>query len=320
MLSSIDISVVIVSFNTRKILQDCLDSIYKHTKDLNFEVVVVENGSTDGSLEMLQKYKQKKSNLIVINAGENLGFGKGNNLGVDSSSGKYLVFLNTDTLLITNSLKEVLVRVSALKNCGIYSCELINKDGSSQLSGGHFPTLSNLFVWQFFIDDLPYADRLFKSIHPHQSGFFFWKKLLGKNDFSDNVGLIDYNVDWVTGAFMVIPRKVFIAAGQFDTNIFMYTEEMELAYRVTKLGFKTYYEPLTKIIHLGGASSGSHLAITSEIKYMLYFWKKHMPVWQSFFAKIIFFVGSLLRLLIFGIIKQNEKLRHTYFAALKLCI
>ncbi len=297
-----DLSVIIVSFNTKAILKDCLDSIIKYTKKINYEVVVVENGSTDGSLEMITEYQKQNAVVKLVNANANIGFGRGNNLGIKHSSGEYLLLLNSDTLLISNSLKESLVRVSNLSNCGIYSCQLLNKDGSIQESGGSFPTLFNLFAWQFGIDDIPFLRNKINSFHPHTSTENPRQKL-----------------DWITGAFMVIPRKVFMEAGQFDENIFMYTEEMELAYRIAKLGYKTYYESLSQIIHLGGASGGSYLAITSEVKYMIYFWQKHKPKWQLPIVRLIFFIGSLLRIVLFGIIKKNEKYQKTYRDALKLC-
>ena len=119
---------------------------------------------------------------------------------------------------------------------------------------------------------------------------------------------------------MVIPRKVFDQAGGFDEKIFMYTEEMELTYRISKVNFKTYFKKSPAIVHLGGASGGSYLALTSEVKYMIYFWKKHKPHWQLPLVRFAFFCGSLLRWLLFGIIKGDEKSRRTYSEALKFLI
>ncbi|HSV95027.1 MAG TPA: hypothetical protein VLH94_03600, partial [Spirochaetia bacterium] len=121
-------------------------------------------------------------------------------------------------------------------------------------------------------------------------------------------------------AFMIIPKKIFDKVGGFDEKIFMYTEEMELCFRLSKLGFKTTYQISPAIIHLGGASGGSVFALTSEVKNMIYFWKKHMPLWQLPLIKLFFLSGSLLRLLIFGIIKGDEKARRAYTQALGLII
>jgi len=299
----VNLSIIVVSFNTKDITLSCLDSVIKHTRGVSYEIIVVDNGSKDGSLQALKEYSKNNQAVTLINPGVNLGFGRANNLGVSNSSGDYILFLNSDTLLIDNALKEVVDFVSNRKDLGVYTCRLLNLDRSIQPSGGHFPNLPNLFAWQFFIDDIPFIGNLIPSFHPQASTYDKDKKL-----------------DWVTGAFMVIPRKVFDLVGGFDENIFMYTEEMELAYRISNLNYKTYLKKSPSIVHLGGASGGSHLALTSEIKYMLYFWKKHKPRWQLPLVRFAFFCGSLLRWLLFGIIKGDEKSRKTYSEALKFLI
>lgn len=299
-MAKIDFSIIIPSYNTKSIILDCLDSIIKYTKDVTYEIIIVDNGSKDGSVEELEKYSKKHPQVIVIDAHQNLGFGKANNLGVKNSKGEYLLFQNSDTLLLDNALKECLDAVKKLPKLGIYSCQLLNKDNSFQPSGGHFPSLLNLFAWQFFIDDLPVVGDTIPSFHPKESSY---KQ--------------DRDIDWVTGAFMIIPRDVYEKVDGFDENIFMYTEEMELAWRIRKLGLKTYYRTKPAIIHLGGASSGSYLALTSEIKNMIYFWEKHKPRWQLPLVKVTFIIGSLLRLLVFGIIKKDETRRRAYISALR---
>ena len=295
-----DLSIIIPSYNTKQVTLDCLYSIYKFTKELNYEIIVVDNGSKDGSVEALKKYSQEYTNFKIIDAQENLGFGKANNLGVKNAKGKYLLFLNSDTIIFDNALKVSLDNAKELKDLGVYSCRLLNKDKSIQPSGGHFPNLLNLFAWQLFIDDLPLVGSLIPSIHPQKSSY---------NSHQ--------NLDWVTGAFMIIPKEAFEEVGGFDEKIFMYTEEIELVYRLHKRGYRCFLQNSPAIIHLGGASSGSYLALTSEIKNMIYFWNKHKPKWQLPIAKILFFVGSLLRWLLFGIIKQDETRRRAYASALR---
>lgn len=295
-------SIIVVSFNTKDITINCLNSIYQHTKGIPFEIVLVENGSTDGSVMALKKYAKSKANIRFIDLKKNLGFGLGNNAGADVATGEYLVLLNSDTLFTYNILKNIAQKITKLKNLGVYSCKLLNSDLTTQGSGGYFPTLFNVFAWQFFIDDLPFVGKKIKSFHPQIKSY---------NDKT--------KLEWVTGAFVVIPRVLFDRAGGFDKNIFMYTEEMELMYRISQMGYASYYDNSNSLIHLGGSSGGSFLALTSEIRYMIYFFKKHKPKWQLPFVKLIFFVGSLLRLLIFGIIKQDAKARRAYLHALGLC-
>ena len=296
MAKSIDLSVIIVNFNTREVTLACLQSLYEHTEGINFEVIVVDNGSADGSAEPLSKLESKYKNFKLIRSSVNLGFGAGNNLGAKEARGEYLLFLNTDTLFTGNILPHCAEVIRKDNQIGAYSCNLVNKDGSHQPSGGYFPNLGRLLAWQFFVDDLPLIGSLIRSIHPHSSV---------------------QNPDWITGAFMIVPAKTFRGAGGFDENIFMYTEELELCYRIKKLGKKVVLDLSTSIIHLGGASGGSYLALTKEVEGMIYFWKKHLPSWQLPLVKFIFGLGSLLRLIIFGIIGTNATARKSYWQALR---
>lgn len=295
----LDLSIITISYNTRDILHACLTSIVKYTHDLDYEIIVVSTGSNDGSLEMIKDFSQKNPKVKLVDAKANIGFGRGNNLGVKHARGEYLLFLNSDTLIFNNALKEAVDIIREHPEAGAYSCRLLNADGSFQPSGGHFPTFGNLFAWQLGLDDLPVLSHLISSFHPKQSQY-------------------DQNrdMDWVTGAFMMIKKNLFDQVGGFDKNIFMYTEEMELCYRLAQLGHRTFYTNTPAITHLGGASGGSYLALTEEIKNMLYFWRKHQPSWQMPLVKLFFWTGSLLRLLIFGIIKGDDKARRAYQDAL----
>ncbi len=295
--TSIDLSVILVNYNTKSITLACLESLYKFTDGIVFEVIVVDNASADDSAEALSKLETKYKNLKLIRSSENLGFGGGNNLAAREAKGEYLLFLNTDTIFIENNLPYCLSVVKKDKNIGAYSCNLLTKDGHRQPSGGYFPNLGRLFAWQFFLDDLPLFSSLIKSIHPHSR---------------------QRHPDWITGAFMLIPTKVFKSVDGFDENIFMYTEELELCYRLKKLGHSVILDPKTSIIHLGGASGGSYLALTKEIEGMLYFWKKHQKAGELPLVKLIFWIGSLLRFVIFGIIMANATARKSYRQALRL--
>jgi len=301
MKSSLDLSIIIVSFNTREILTNCVESVIKFTKNIKYEIIIVDNDSKDGSQEQIKYLQKKYSQVSLIASKENLGFGKANNLGAKKAKGEYLLFLNSDTVIFDNAIKQSLENLKKQNKVGVYSCKLLNADKTIQASGGHFPNLGNVFAWQLFIDDLPIIGKFIPSFHPQLVSYDRNKQM-----------------DWVTGAFMIIPKNVFEEVEGFDENIFMYTEEMELCFRLRKRGYKTMYQISPAIIHLGGASGGSVFALTSEVKNMFYFWKKHKPNWQLPIIKILFFIGSLLRLLIFGIIKGDEKARSAYTQALGL--
>ena len=312
----IELSIITISYNTRQILLDCLSSILKYTKGLDYEIIVVDNGSTDGSLAMIKDLAQKHPQVKLVDAKKNLGFGRGNNLGAKKATGDYLLFLNSDTLIFDNAIQDSLEILKKQTKTGVYSCRLLNADRSFQPSGGHFPTLGRVFSWQFFLDDLPFVGNWFVSIHPHEPGFNFLHRLYKPQKVSKLTETAEKYPDWVTGAFFLIKKDIFGQVGGFDEKIFMYTEEMELCFRLAKLGYKTYYTNTPAIIHLGKASGSSYLAFTEEIKNMLYFWQKHLPAWQLPLVKLFFWLGSLLRLLIFGIIKGDAKARRAYYDAL----
>lgn len=290
------LSVIIVSFNTKDITLACLESLYQFTSGIDYEVIVVDNASSDSSAEMLSKFEQGHKNFKLIRSTANIGFGPANNLGAKEAVGEFLLFLNSDTLLIENCLPDCLTAIKNKKAVAL-SCNLLNKDLSHQTSGGFFPNLFRLAAWQFFIDDLPVLSNLIKSIHPHFSRQF---------------------PDWITGAFMMVPKKNFWDVGGFDEKIFMYTEEMELCYRLKKGGGGIILDPKSAIVHLGGASGGSYLAITAEVAGMLYFWQKHKSAWQLPIVKLLFLVGSLLRYVIFGIIGRNAISRQAYGQVIRL--
>lgn len=292
-----------ISYNTRQITLNTLRSIYKHTKDVYFEIIIIEHGSNDGSVEALEKFSKTKDNIIFLDTRKNPGFGAGNNLGAKKASGEYILFVNSDVIFKTNVLKRALFWLRDNPKVGVYSCKLLNKDLTVQATGGYFPTLLKVFFWQFFIDDLPIVNKLIKSIHPHK---WFYKK--------------SRYLDWVTGAFIIIPKKLFDKLKGFDENIFMYAEELELCYRIKQLGLKVAYQTTPSIIHLGGTSGASGFSLTQEVKSMLYFFKKHKPAWQIPFVKLMFILGSLLRFIIFGIIRNNETARKAYLQAIKLAI
>lgn len=296
-------SVVILSYNTSKVLKNCLDSLYKFNTGISFETIVIDHNSQDDSVKMLTKFQMEHRNFGLVVKKDNPGFGVGCNRAASLARGKYLVFLNSDTLFTNNLFSSLENNLPNHKNLGIYSIKLLNQDKSFQASGGSFPNLTNLFLWQFGVDDIPVLGNIFSSFHPKERGSVYKK-----------------GPDWVTGAFMVIPKDVFDTVGGFDEKIFMYTEEMELAFRIRKFGRMVIYDPTNQIIHLGGASGGNYLALTSEVKNIIYFWRKHKPAWQLPIAKFFFAVGSLLRLLFFGIIRQNESSRKAYFECLKLSL
>jgi len=282
------LSIIIVNWNTKKLLHDCLQSIYKFTSGLKFEVVVVDNGSQDGSIDMMKK-KFPKTKLILNK--ENLGFSKANNQGIKIAKGQYIFLLNSDTYLIENSFKKLLTNIKSRSKLGVIAPKLLSKDQTIQQSAGYFPHLPQVFFWMSFLDDLPIG-MLFKPYHIDHDSFY-------KNG---------QQIDWVTAAALMIPKKVIDEVGLLDPQIFMYGEEIEWCYRIKKAGYKIYFSPITKIIHIG---RGSHQKIPTkafigEYEGLMYFYKKYKSRFALQILKLLLKIGALVRIAVFGTLGRKE--------------
>lgn len=303
-MSNLELSIIIVSFNTAGLLRKCLNKAYKSLSfgkiEKESEVIVVDNASTDGSIGMIEKNFPK---VVLIKNSQNLGFAKANNLGIKKSSGKYILLLNSDTEVKTDALLQLLDAIKADDNIGVVGGKLLNPDGSIQPSAGFFPNLIKVFYWMFFIDDIPLLTKVLKPFHTEDKSFYEKTQ----------------QVDWVTGAFFVVSRKATQSAGLLDENIFMYGEEMEWCYCIKKAGYKVIYTPEAKIVHLKGASTkDKEGGILEEFGGVIYFYKKHKPAWQLPLLRLILKSGALLRIVIFGIIGRYKTRIPLYAKAFKL--
>src|SRR3989344_6759226 len=164
-----DLSIIIVSFNTKDLLISCIKSIKKYTSGINYEIIVVDNGSRDGSVKASRDLGSK-----VIENNSNLGFATANNQGIKASKGEFILFLNSDTLIHDNLLFEMVKHFKQNQKIGVVSPMLKNKDGSIQGTGGFFPTLLTVFSWMT-IQDFPYVDSFIKPFHPLHSKSSFAK-------------------------------------------------------------------------------------------------------------------------------------------------
>lgn len=231
-----DVSVILVNYNTLHLTKECIDSIFEKTQGISFEIILVDNDSQDGSREQFSEDKR----IIFIESGGNIGFGRANNLGVKKATGKYIFFLNTDTLLVNNAIKcffDYCEEHSHDKFGGI-GCLLQDKEGNTIHSFARFPTLtSNL------------RDFLVAPIY----------KKLGKtyqryDTTDDDVTKDSFRVDYVTGADLFVSRELIDKCGAFDKDFFMYFEETEMQHRWTRNGNPSYIIKSPKIIHLEGGS------------------------------------------------------------------
>lgn len=293
----IDLSVIIVSFNTRRLLEDCIKSIQNELEgsSIKSELIVIDNGSSDNSQEFLRK-EAVKIKLIVNSRNE--GFGKANNQGAEAARGRYLLFLNSDTIVEKGALSEMISFLDRNPKIGIASCQLKNFDGRIQYQGGYLPGLLTVMIWAGFLDDLPVFRRILPS---YQSR----RKIRPGGDMG-----------WVGGTAMFVRKQCWNEAEGFDENIFMYGEDVELCYRAKRKGWKIVINPRATIRHLGkGSGQGQAKWVAGEIRGLFYFFHKHKPGWEMPILRLILKLGMGSRWLVFGILSRNERLRKAYAEA-----
>lgn len=283
-----DVSIIIVNWNTKKLLEECLNSVFKFTKGINFEAIVVDNNSKDGSVQMVE---QKFPKVNLVKNQKNEGFAKANNIGIKKAKGKYIFLLNSDAYLIENSLLKLMQLAKKQKNLGVLAPQLLNSDKSIQQSVGFFPDLPQIFFWMTFLDDLPLGQYL-KPYHVDHN--IFYKST--------------QKVDWITGAAMFIPKNVIEKSGPLDEKIFMYGEDVEWCWRIKKAGFEILLTPETKIVHVGHGSSAKmpQKAFIGEYEGLKYFYKKHRSNSSLHIVRILLKIGALARIIIFSLLGRKE--------------
>lgn len=225
-----DVSIIIVNYNTLELTKNAITSVIEKTEDLDYEIIVVDNASTDGSVEFFTSEEYEKK-IIFIKNKENLGFGRANNEGVKKAKGKYIFLLNSDTILINNAIKILFEFMEKNKKVGICGGNLYTK----KIKPAH-----------------SYKTQLTSLSTEFNSYFNIFLKLKKSEDF--NKRDIPIEVGYIIGADLMISKNLFESLNGFAEDIFMYYEEVELCYRTKKKNLKIYNVPFAKIIHLEGKS------------------------------------------------------------------
>lgn len=275
-----DVSIIIVNYNTKALTQGCINSIFEKTEDVSIEVILVDNNSTDGSVELFSA----DSRIIFIPLSENVGFGKANNAGLKKAKGKYIFFLNSDTYLLNNAIKEFydFAEKRQKDSVGGIGCRLLKSDMSYCHSYAPFPSFWGE-LWKPII--LPLSLMLGKPY-----------KYLDKPEHNEAV----FKVGYVTGADLFVRKDVIDKYGAFDPDFFMYYEESEMQHRWTKSGFGSMIITSPKIVHLEGASYGEkHVAernVKKELQVMrsiLLYMKKTLNIPMYVLFRLLFFIVKL---------------------------
>lgn len=274
----LDLSIIIVNWNARDLLRRCLEAVIATTRQTSYEIIVIDNYSSDGSQDML---RQDFPAVRLIANDKNVGFSGANNQGMAVSSGRYMLLLNSDAFVQENTIDVMVKFTDEHPEAGMTACKLLFEDGRLQPSCYSFPSLLTELYTALQLD------KLFKRSH------IFGKYLMTWWDFNDVRA-----VDTVMGAFMLVRREVVERVGSMDESYFMYSEEFDWCYRIKKQGWQILYNPAVQTVHLWGGSSQQ---VKVEMFLQLYrskvtFFRKHYGAFSATLLKLILGFGCLLRI------------------------
>lgn len=234
-----DVSIIIVSYNTKKLTLECIESIYKQILNIDFEIIVVDNASSDGSADAIEK---KYSKINLIRSKENLGFARANNMAAEQSTGAYLLLLNSDTVVLEGAVQKLFSFAEVREDAGIFGGSTFFADGSRNPSScWSKPTLWSISCIALGLTSLFRKTKLFNP-----ESFIWW-------DWSES-----REVDIISGCFLLIRKNIWDKLSGFSPDFFMYGEDSDLCLRAWNSGSKCVVFPNAKIVHYGGASDNVH--------------------------------------------------------------
>jgi len=317
------LSIIIVSFNTSELTAQAIETAAAdvHQSPLlqaQTEIIVIDNASTDASVEQLQLLAKKNSAIKLLLNFQNVGFSRANNQGILQAQGRFILLLNSDTIVQPQALSRLVSRFKVtttneqaahsashrgdLDRLGILSPLLLNSDFTVQPQGGSFPSLVSLSVHLLMLDDIPLIGHWLPSTQH-----------TGRNSRSPQLSSGELiQQDWVGGTAMLIKREVLDEIGLLDEQIFMYGEDVEFCLRARKHHWDIAIDQAAQVVHFGSASSSSARAIEGELRGYLYLWSKHKPLWQLVWARSMIKLGCRLRQFVFGIIVHNPAKAQLY--------
>ena len=284
---TLDVSIVIVSFNTREVLRECLESVERESAGLRVEVLVVDNNSSDGSPEMVERDFPV---VRLFRSRVNLGFASANNVALEVVKGRYPVLLNSDAFLRPGALALAVKHMDEYPEVGLAGARLVGRDDAWQPSARMFPSLMTDF---FVMTGL--------------AGKFPKSRLFGRFDRTWADPMEACECDWVPGAFSIIRAEALKKAGLFDPEFFLYSEEVDLCRRIQEAGYKIMYWPDLVVTHIGGESSrqvkslemsksGAQLTLWRMRSTLLYYRKHHgSAAWREKMLEIGLYQLIVLR-------------------------
>ena len=270
----IDVSIIIVNFNTQQLTLNCLESVFRSLTDYHFEVILIDNASRDDSVHVIgEQYPQVK---LIANE-DNLGFSKANNQGMRVAEGRYVLLLNSDTVVQPNTFEVMTRFMDEHPEVGASGCKVVLPDGSlDKACRRGFPTPSATFF---------YVSRLSKLFPKNPRINAYHREDLDPDEA--------YPIDCLIGAFMMVRREALEQVGMLDEDFFMYGEDVDWCYRIKQAGWVNYYYPKTKIVHYKRASSRNKpFKITYEFHRAIYvLYNKHFKQQYPFWVNALMYAG-----------------------------
>jgi len=279
-----DLSVIVVNWNTRELLAQCLQSLEETVRDVSFEVWAVDNGSSDGSVAMVGEHFP---HVHVLANSENVGFVRANNQALARCRGRYALLLNSDTRALPGSVDAAVRFMDEHSRAGIAGVRLLNGDESFQASYTPFPTL-----WREFLILTTLGRRLLRPTFPSHSP----QLELGAQRIEG----------YVEGAFLLARSEAIAQVGGLDERIFMYAEEVDWCYRFYRAGWEVWYLPDAPIVHYGGQSSKKRRRRMEAELYRsrVYFFRKHHGELVAFCLKVMIYTVTLPKILLHGLLRR----------------
>lgn len=265
--SSVDLSIIIVSWNVADILAECLDSIYSAHHMHRLEVIIVDSASTDHTLDMLH---ERYSQVIVLQQTENVGYTRGNNIGLEAAKGRFVLLLNPDTVILGDALANMLHYMSTNPDVGILGPYTLNTDGTTQSTRRRFPTVALGFfesTWLQSFAPKAWLDRFYVNDLPLQA---------------------TVDVDWVQGSALMARREIYEQIGGLDAGYIMFSEELDWCKRAKLAGWRVVFYCKAQIIHHGGKSTEQVTA-----RKHIYFQESKLRYYRKYHGRR---VATLLRL------------------------
>ncbi|MCX7983462.1 MAG: glycosyltransferase family 2 protein [Bacteroidetes bacterium] len=295
-----DCSIIIVTWNSGLYIETCLQSIYETIKKHKFEVIVLDNASTDNTCTILSVLEKKYNNLHVIINSENSGFAKANNKGLQYARGKYILFLNPDTKVLENAIDEMLIYLENNANVGIVGPQLFYSDDALQMSAFNIQSFFSLVVEHLI------SSSFLKAIE------------VKKRKVSKPI-----EVDVVRGACLLIRRNVIEKLGGLNENLFLFSEETDLSVRTKRIGYRVMFLPDLKVYHYEGKSSElqkKDFILFHYLKSKIIFYRLYYSTAYARLVEKIILLGCYLRIL-HAIITNNKPraqlFKNVYFPLVK---